>query len=132
MAFNKVEGKRDSKAFTPASAAVITVGDVLQFDEGGDVIVGATGDETLGIALEASASGETAEILVDILHGGDVVDADISTGTMADAEVGEEADLEDEDSLTLTESNNDVIIVGWDGSNTAKCRVVFKNLVYGA
>lgn len=131
--FTRRSGKRDVKQFDSAAStgAPIAVDDVVQFDENGEVIAGVTSAEILGLALEAS-SATTDRILVDVLKPGDEVNALIETGTMVAAEVGEEADLNSADGLTLTESNNDFLITGWDGVTTTACWGVLKNLATGA
>lgn len=112
------------------SAGTITAGDAVQYDENGEVVVAATGAEVLGIALESATSSTTVH--VDVLYPGEECSFPIETGTMADTEIGEEADINSADGLTLTESNNDVLITGWDGTDTATCYGVFKNLARGA
>lgn len=127
MAFTRLTGNRNVEVL-PA-AGTIAAGDIVQYDENGEVVVGATGAEVLGIALEAATSSTTVH--VDILGSGDVVEATIETGTMAAAEVGEEADINSADGLTLTESNNDFLITGWDGVTTSICYGVFKDIARG-
>lgn len=117
MAFTRRTGHQNCRKFS--AAGTIAANDVVQFDEGGEVVVGATAKAILGIALEAATSDD--EVLVDILLPGDQVEATIETGTMAATEIGEEADINSADGLTLTESNNDFIITGWDGVTTTKC-----------
>ena len=112
------------------SAGTITAGDAVQFDENGEVVVAATGAEVLGIASADATSSDTVH--VEIATPSSEYVFPIETGTMAAAEVGEEADINSADGLTLTESNNDVLITGWDGVSTDECYGVFKILVYGA
>lgn len=112
------------------SAGTIAKNDLVQFDENGEVVVAATNKDIVGIALEAATS--STNVHVDVLYPGHEVYADISTGSMAADEIGEEADLEDENSLTLTESNNDFIINGWDGVSTGKCYGHLRFLAFGS
>ncbi len=126
MSIIRRTGERNVQVFN--SAGTIAAGDSVQFDEGGEVVVGATGVEILGVALEAATSSTT--VSVDVASSGDTFLFPVETGTMADSEIGEEADLNSADGLTLTESNNDVVLTGWDGSNTAEAFGVFKNLAY--
>ena len=120
-------GERSVRVFD--AAGTITKGDVVQFDENGEVVVAATNKDIVGIALEDATSSTT--VTVDVVNGYDEYEFPIETGTMADAEVGEEADLNSADGLTLTESNNDVIITGWDKVDTAKCYGIFKYVAFG-
>lgn len=119
-------GQRDVREFN--SAGSISAGDLVQFDENGEVDVLATNKDCVGIALEDATSSTTVK--VDVLHGGDECEFPIETGTMATAEIGEEADINSADGLTLTESNNDVLITGWDGVTTSKCYGVMKFLAF--
>lgn len=119
-------GERDVRLFN--SAGTIAAGDCVQFDENGEVIVAATNKDIVGIALEDATSSTTVQ--VDVIHKGDEFEFPIETGTMAEAEIGEEADINSADGLTLTESNNDVIITGWDGVTTSKCYGVFKYVAF--
>lgn len=128
MSFVRRKGHESCQTFN--SAGTIAAGDAVQFDENGEVVVAATGAEVLGIAKEAATSSTTCR--VDILNPGDEVEALIETGTMAAAEVGKAADINSADGLTLTESNNDFLITGWDGVTTTKCYGYFKNLARGA
>ena len=59
-------------------------------------------------------------------------ECDSITGTMAASEIGNEADISSETALTLTESNGDFLITGWDGTTTTKLLGTFKNLAFGA
>lgn len=119
--FVRLTGKSEFKVY-PA-AGTIAAGDAVQFDENGEVIVAATNKAIVGVAVAAATS--STNCTVDITHPGDIWEVDIAAGTMEDAEIGEEADLSDEDAITLTESNNDCLIVNWDRSNTAKAHVQF-------
>lgn len=110
-------GKRNVQQYP--SAGTIEAGDSVQFDEGGEVIVAATGKAIVGIAEEDATS--STNVLVDVVLPGDEFEFTIESGTMAAGEIGEEADLNSADGLTLTESNNDVLITGWDGVTTTKC-----------
>lgn len=120
-------GNGDFKEYN--SAGTITEGDAVQFDENGEVVVAATNKAVVGIAVKDATSSTTC--VVEIARSGVEYEFPIETGTMAAAEVGETADLNSADGLTLTESNNDVLITGWDGVNTDKCYGVFKKLAFG-
>ncbi len=104
MAFTRITGDRDVREFN--SAGTIAEGDCVQFDENGEVVVGATGAEVLGVALEAATSSTTVK--VDVLKPGDEVDALIETGTMAQTEVGEEADINSADGQPLASASHTV------------------------
>ena len=128
--FYRLTGHQNCKKYLVAGSTTIAEGDLVQYKEAsGNITTGATNNEVLGVALEASASGSTAPILVDEIYPGDLFQAKIETGTMATTEIGDEFDISSEDGITLTESNNDGLIKGWDGSNTDKAFVVFKNVV---
>ncbi len=124
MSFTRLTGKRNVEVLP--SAGTIAKGDAVQYNEAGEVIVVVTNVPVLGIALQDATSSTTVE--VDILTSSDIVEATIETGTMGDAEVGNEADINSADGLTLTESNLDFIITGWDGVTTSKCYGKFRVL----
>jgi stress response protein SCP2 len=127
------EGSPRAKKFIVGGSVTVAPGDVVQIKEAsGSIILGVSGAEVLGVALEASASGSTAEILVDLAYPGDIFEMKIETGTMAAVQIGDEADINSADGLTLTESNNDVLLVGWNGTNTDLAYVTFKNTFFGA
>lgn len=108
------------------AGSALAEGDLVQSTE-------ATGSETIdnaatnvavaGFTLEAIASAATGQY--DRLRPGDWFWVNITTGTMAAAEVGMFADIVNERSITLTESNNDCRIRGWDGATTNFCIVEF-------
>jgi len=128
--FYRRTGNHQMKKWLVGASITIAIGDIVQVKEGsGSIILGATGGESLGIALEASASGSTTPILIDEISPGDEFWGKVGTGTMAATELGALADIKDEDEITLTESNNDFLIKGWDGSSTDRAFVVFKNIV---
>lgn len=128
--FYRRETDPRSKKYLVGGSVTVAPGDLVQFKEGsGSIILGVTNAEVLGVALESSASGSTAPILVDIIHTGDIFEAKVEAGTMAATEIGDEADINSEDGITLTESNNDCIIEGWDGTTTDLAYVSFKNIV---
>ena len=125
--FVRRTGKSHYKEYTASGA--ITAGDAVQFDENGEVAAAATNKAIVGIALAAATTNSTCK--VDVVDSGSEWEMPIEAGTMATSEVGEEADLNSADGLTLTESNNDVCITGWDGATTSKCYGVFKKLAFG-
>lgn len=83
----------------------------------------ATNVAVFGFTKEAIASGSTG--LADRIFPGDQFWVYVSAGTVAASEVGKFCDIVDELSVTLTESNNDARIRGWDGATTDFCIVEF-------
>ena len=115
------------------SAGSISAGDSVQFDESGEVVVGASGAEILGIALEDATSSTT--ISVDIAHPGDEFDFPIEAGTVSAATVGTEIDLNSADGVAAsTSTNDDVMVTEWDGVSTTSgfIRGCFRKLAKGA
>jgi hypothetical protein len=111
----RVTGEREVRRYV--AGGTIAAGDSVQYDEGGKVVVGATNNEILGIALEASSLNN--QIDVDVAHPGDIFRFPIEAGTMAAAKVGTEVDLESADGVDVDDStNDDVMIVGWNGVDT--------------
>lgn len=133
MPFELRKGTRDSTSVPVASAAVIAVGDVIQYDEAGDVIDGVAGAEVYAIAQEASASGATANILAEIIFPGNVYRVVPSSGTVGTTlQRGDTCDITSGGAavdLTAT-AQNDVILEGDEG--TTAVLVMFKNTVTGA
>ncbi len=72
---------------------------------------------------EAVTSGGTGAC--DRMRPGDWFWAKVSTGTVSAASVGKFADIVDELTITLTNSNNDCRIMGWDGVTTNYCIVEY-------
>jgi len=121
MSFIRRTGTSEFKVYP--SAGTIAAGAAVQFDENGEVVAAATAKAIVGVAVAAATSSTNCTI--DINHPGDEWVVDVTTGTMAADEIGEEADLETSTGATLTESNNDLLIVGWDGVSTGKAYVQF-------
>lgn len=116
IGFKRITGKEDVRSLLVDTAAVIAIGDLVSTDESaGDLIVGATNIAQAGIALDASANASTTAIRYDKISPGDTFRARVETGTMAITEKGKFADINTQDGITLTESNNDVRIVDWNG-----------------
>jgi len=129
MAVSRRTGQRDVVQLP--SADTISAGELVQYDEAGEVISAVTAKGVLGYALQAATNADT--VLVDILHPGDVVEVTGITGTMAGSEIGNEADIVSGGlTVTLTESNGDLLITGWDGVTTSKLYGTFKNLAHGS
>ena len=131
MAFARRTGKPNHREF-PAAATLVR-GGLVQYDEAGEIIVAVTAKGVLGIAENAATASTT--VLVDILKPGDEVETSPVTGTMAASEIGNEADIASETAITLTESNGDCIITGWNGDTTVNAGtayITFKNLAHGS
>lgn len=127
MSCYRKTGRRDIMRCTAGSA--LAKGDIVQLVEAtGSRTVdnAATGAAVLGYTLAAASS--SAEVLVDVLHPGDQVVVTVSSGTVSETEIGKYADIADEVSLTLTESNNDFIQMGWDGKTSTEVYGCFTTL----
>lgn len=128
MSFTRITGRNDFRTLLVDSSSVIARGDLVSTDESaGDLIVGATNIANVGVAAEASASGSTTAIKYDRIHPGDVFRATVETGTPDATEKGKFCDINSQDGVTLTESNNDARIVDWNG-DTGFVDVVFTTL----
>jgi len=87
----------------------IAKGDLVIIDgSNGKVDVAATNEVYLGVALNSAATDET--VLVEEISSSTKLQFPVETGTAAATSVGDYADLASGDGLTLTASNNDVII----------------------
>jgi hypothetical protein len=123
MAYKRQSGQRDVRTLIVDSTTVLARGDIVRSDESaGDLLVGATNNPVKGIALEASASGNTDEIKYDKLHAGDTVRADLASGELGNAvatDKGKFVDINDKATITRTPANNDARVVDWDGSGNS-------------
>jgi len=123
MALTRRTGVR--KIRTVLAGATFTKGQAVQMDEAtgsNTAIAAVTNTPIAGITTAAITSAATGDI--DLMAPGDEFLADISSGTMAAASVGKYCDLAGSGaSVTLTATNNDYRIVGWDGVNTAQCYI---------
>ena len=127
MSAYRKTGERDIWRGTAGSA--IEKGDIVQMVEGTGTRSfdnAATNTPVLGVV--DAAVGSAAEGLVDMAHPGDQFWMEITAGTMSEASVGTMGDLQAENGITLTESNNDFLILGWDGARTNWCYGVFTHL----
>lgn len=128
MSFKRITGNRDIRTLLVDSTTVLARGDLVSTDESaGDLIAGATNIANVGIALEASASGSTTAIKYDRLKPGDVVRATVESGTPAATTKGKFVDINSQDGVTLTPTNNDARCVDWNG-DTGFVDIVFTTL----
>ena len=113
--FSRQSGRQDVRLYTKKTGAAIAVGDLLALDDDSfNVFAAATDKLVYGIALDALASSSTETMRVDRIDGNTVVRAKVATGTAAASEVGAFADIGSSTTgITLTESNNDCVIVGF-------------------
>jgi hypothetical protein len=84
--------------------------------------------EYLAQGTKSSSDAATTPIDVIPIRDTDIFIADIGTGTMSDAFVGDTCDLKSGATHTLdltADVKHDVTIVGWDGVDTTKCYCKF-------
>jgi hypothetical protein len=132
MAFTLVSGVRDSRLVTPASAAVIAVGDVLQYDEAGAVIDGVSSDTMAFVAQEASASGETDPIRALKITPDAVWRVVPSAGTVGSTlQVGDACDITSGAAAVDmgATTNYDFLITGEEGTTALLGQ--FRNVSFG-
>lgn len=137
MAFVRVKGSaKNCRKYLSLASTAFVVGDLVKFDASTGVVTAATTNETyLGVVMTAKPSTDatTAAILIDIVLPSDEFLVDVGSGTAAATSVGKQADLRapaNNGSITLTASNNDVTIMGWDGYTTSKVIVKINRTVY--
>lgn len=108
--------------FTVKAAATLVVTDIIQTIEAtgsNTVDVCATNASVFGFPIQGIASGATG--LADRARPGDLFWFKLISGTMDATYVGKYADFTGAlgaTGLTLTNTNNDVRIFGWDGVTT--------------
>ena len=122
------------------AGVTISIGDLVTIDNDTNFGIHAAGTDLLvaGIALDAKASNSTTtNIRYDRLKPGDVVRAYVAAGTGGQvSELGHPVDLVGAGVLvpctgiTVTESNNDARVVGWNG-DAAYLDVEFTSLLAG-
>ena len=101
------------------AGSALAKGDIVQSTEAtgsNTVDNAATNVAVYGVTLEAIASGARGKVLR--IRQGDQFWLKVSSGTVAATTVGKYADIVDELSVTLTNSNNDVRCMDWDGVTT--------------
>ena len=122
--FRRLTGDQDVRSLKTKAAVAIAIGDLLNVDDDSyDLNAAGTNLVVGGIALDAKTSdATTVSIRYDVLKPGDVVRAYIAAGTGGAAtEVGNFVDLVGGGTttpctgITVTESNNDGRVVGWNG-----------------
>ncbi len=102
-----------------ADTTAIAEGDLVKTNStNNEVIVATAGVAVLGIALEASASGATAAINVDILSPGEWIEIDVDTGTPVSGE-WDVCDLNDENGVDLTANTTKDFRYAFNGSTTS-------------
>ena len=113
--WQRVSGRQDVRPYTKKTGAAIAVGELVALDDDSYNVFAAASDKLVfGIALEAKASSNTDTMKVDRIDGNTVVRAKVATGTAAATEIGAFADIGSSTTgITLTESNNDCVIVGF-------------------
>jgi hypothetical protein len=115
MIWERASGRQDVRPYTKKTGAAIVVGELLALDDDTyNVFAAATDKLVFGIAMEAAASSSTAMIKVDRISPEDEITVKVATGTAAATEIGAFADIGSSTTgITLTESNNDCVIVGF-------------------
>lgn len=113
--FERVSGRQDVRTYTKKTGAAITAGDLVALDDDTyNILPAATDKLVFGIALETLGSSSTSTMRIDRIDGNTVVRAKVATGTAAASEIGAFADIGSASTgITLTESNNDCVIVGF-------------------
>ena len=118
-----------TRRFATTASITIAVGDLLAMEATGLCERAAANDASiLGIAAEAKASSDAAEtpILVHVIRSSDIILADATVTSPAQADVGEEIDIVDHASVDVGASSNDECIVyGLFGTATDKVLVHF-------
>lgn len=113
--WERVTGRVNAQYIIKKTGAAVVKGELLALDNDTyNLFAAATDKLVYGIAMDAAASSATDQIRVDRLEPNDVVRAKVATGTAAASEIGAFADIGSSTTgITLTESNNDCVIVGF-------------------
>lgn len=118
------------KYATPASTTIV-VGQPLKVSSNA-LAIPSSGNTIWGVAQGTKVSTDSATTPIEItpVRKADIFVADVGTGTMADSYVGSTCDLKSGATANIdltADTNHDVLVVGWDGVNTAKAYVRFTN-----
>ena len=122
--FTRLTGAQDVRSCKTKAAVAIAIGDLVTIDDDSyDLHAAGTNILVGGIALDAKTSdATTVSIRYDVLKPEDKVRAYIAAGTGgATSEIGAFVDLVGAGAttpctgITVTESNNDARVVGWNG-----------------
>ena len=106
------------------SAGTIAEGSAAQFDENGEVAIGATNKQTVGVAVKAATSSTKAYL--DIIDDGSTWRCTTFTGTYAASYVGQQVDIDAGLTVQLgTTTNNDCTVVGGDAVGQTYVDIVF-------
>lgn len=126
--FTRKTGKESAKRFP--STGTMAVGVLVQFDESGNVAIGATNKSVVGILKEAAASSNV--VLVDMLDTCDVIEATGITASVpiTAASIGATFDQAAGADLAAS-SNKDFICVGWDGYTATRALLLCTRTVRG-
>lgn len=132
MAFKFAEPNprpRPTRKYATPASTLIAVGTPLKLTN--NVLALATSGapvEFVAQGTKSASDSATTAIEVVPVRTTDLFWADIGTGTMADAYVGDTADLKSGATSTIdlgTDTKHDVTIYGWDGVDTTKALVSF-------
>lgn len=106
------------------SAGTIAAGSAAQFDESGEVVIGATNKQVVGINLATASSSTTATL--DIIDDGSIWRCTTLTGTYAASYIGQQVDIDAGLTVQLgTTTNNDCTVIGGDLAGNTYVDIVF-------
>jgi len=109
MAFYRKAGKENAIKVVPKSADTLAIGDVVAIDSTNDQVTIATTDGAIfGLALQASASGSTTKINVDVLSPGEWIMGKVENGTPG-ANHLQDCDINSQDGVILSNTNSDFL-----------------------
>lgn len=124
--FKLVKGHGECRRFL--AAGIMGANTLCSFDENGEIVASATNKDIVGIVLEAATS--STEPMVQILEAGDVIEAIGVGATMTAAAIGNHADQATGNEVSLTDTNKDFLVVGWDGVTDSRMLLTPKYLAF--
>ena len=124
--FKLVKGHGECRRFL--AAGTMGANTLCSFDENGEIVASATNKDIVGIVLEAATS--STEPMVQILQSGDVIEAIGVGATMTAAAIGNHADQATGNEVSLTDTNKDFLVVGWDGVTASRMLLTPKYLAF--
>ena len=122
--FERLTGKSQYKTFD--SGTTVAANRAVQFDESGNVAIGATNKHNVGVLVKAASSTVKGE--VDIIDKDSIWRAYTFSGTYAATSVGIQVDIAAGLTVTLgTTTNNDCTVVGGDVAGQTYVDICFNS-----
>lgn len=137
MAFLRVSGKPNIEWYAKDASVAFSKGDLVYWNGSGELIkADATSGDHAGVIMRDVASTDDdyatslAKVPVDVPTTEDVFEADVGTGTLTTAMVGNYYDLKDENEIDVSASAKDAVqVVGFISASKALVKIASMSTV---